>query len=226
MKNILAFKPKVETSTLEMIFQGHRVVQDEYIEGMLEMSGEQLVNFANLTYSTFQDSDMPRQVAQRLVLDNVDQLRSFVRVSADMITDTTVEQIARVIDDNRDDFQAMVKGIQQKFGEMSRRTRSRAERIAITEMQTVSNLGSMQGGIEGGATHKIWIWSGVGRDFHASIERQGPVPINQPFISGLGSRLMFPGDPSAPAKERIYCRCDMEMLFLSDQEAANLREAA
>lgn len=44
------------------------------------------------------------------------------------------------------------------------------------------------------------------RDSHASMDGQ-QVGIDEPFISGLGNRLMFPGDPSAPPEDIINCRC-------------------
>lgn len=44
------------------------------------------------------------------------------------------------------------------------------------------------------------------RDAHRSMHGQ-EVGLNEPFIDGNGNRLMFPGDPSAPAETIINCRC-------------------
>lgn len=44
------------------------------------------------------------------------------------------------------------------------------------------------------------------RDSHANMDGQ-EVALDEPFISGLGNRLMFPGDPSAPIEDVINCRC-------------------
>ncbi len=32
-------------------------------------------------------------------------------------------------------------------------------------------------------------------------------PLGVPFVSGRGNRLMFPGDPAAPANDTVQCRC-------------------
>lgn len=38
-------------------------------------------------------------------------------------------------------------------------------------------------------------------------------PIGQPFISGKGYMLLYPGDPNAPAEESIQCRCAVTTRF-------------
>lgn len=44
------------------------------------------------------------------------------------------------------------------------------------------------------------------RDTHAELS--GTVQYaNQYFVTSSGAKLMYPGDPSAPAKEIINCRC-------------------
>lgn len=44
------------------------------------------------------------------------------------------------------------------------------------------------------------------RGSHATMHGQQR-PFGEPFISGAGYRLMYPGDPNAPASEVINCRC-------------------
>lgn len=44
------------------------------------------------------------------------------------------------------------------------------------------------------------------RDSHITMDGQ-EVALEEPFTSGAGHKLMFPGDPSAPAEETINCRC-------------------
>ncbi|RLE20448.1 MAG: hypothetical protein DRJ50_10715 [Actinobacteria bacterium] len=41
---------------------------------------------------------------------------------------------------------------------------------------------------------------------HATMHHQER-PVGVPFESGASNQLMFPGDPAAPAKETIMCRC-------------------
>lgn len=44
------------------------------------------------------------------------------------------------------------------------------------------------------------------RDTHGSMNGQVR-GMNEAFVSPSGAKLMFPGDPAAPAAERINCRC-------------------
>ena len=47
------------------------------------------------------------------------------------------------------------------------------------------------------------------RETHRALNRQ-KVGFNVAFVSPSGARLMFPGDPTAPASETAQCRCWME----------------
>lgn len=53
------------------------------------------------------------------------------------------------------------------------------------------------------------------RDSHDSMDGQEQ-PIGTPFTSGLGNSLAYPGDPSAPAEDRIRCRCAKTTRFSID----------
>lgn len=44
------------------------------------------------------------------------------------------------------------------------------------------------------------------RDSHASMHGQVQ-SYGQPFVSGLGNLLEYPGDPNAPGEDTIQCRC-------------------
>lgn len=46
------------------------------------------------------------------------------------------------------------------------------------------------------------------RDWHLSMEGERRPP-GEPFVDGLGNRLMYPGDPASPAETRINCRCTL-----------------
>ena len=95
---------------------------------------------------------------------------------------------------------------------------ARAEAITRTEMTRMFNLAHNS---QQQATAEIvpdvrkrWIASGDNRtrDSHIRAHRRyqrEPIPVDKPFIVG-GARLMFPGDPSAPAKETILCRCSQQ----------------
>lgn len=57
------------------------------------------------------------------------------------------------------------------------------------------------------------------RDTHADMDGQ-TVGLDEPYVSPSGARLMYPGDPSAPAAEVINCRCDEDVRidFLANLE--------
>lgn len=207
--------------SVDQAFQGYESILEKYLDIVLEDNGKDFVVVAGLSFRTVSLNEMPENVKRRLLLSELDALRRQVRVSGDMITDTTRDQIANSIQQNRDNFGKMVKEIQSKFKSMSSLTRSRARTIARTEIQGVVQLGSMRGAIEGQATHKQWVWSGVEREIHADINGQ-TVEIDKPFTSGSGNQLMYPGDPSAPPIDRINCYCDMIFLTLTAEEAAEL----
>lgn len=48
------------------------------------------------------------------------------------------------------------------------------------------------------------------RDSHSAMEGQS-VGLDEPFTTGDGVQLMYPGDEGAPAEEVINCRCDVEI---------------
>jgi plasmid stability protein len=50
------------------------------------------------------------------------------------------------------------------------------------------------------------------RSMHGQIRE-----IGVPFISGQGNRLLYPGDPSAPASDVVQCRCVVLTRFAVDQ---------
>lgn len=59
--------------------------------------------------------------------------------------------------------------------------------------------------------YKMWIATPDGRtrDWHLDMDGQ-EVPENEDFIDGLGNRLEFPGDSSAPPETVYNCRCTMK----------------
>ena len=94
----------------------------------------------------------------------------------------------------------------------------RGQMIARTETLTSLNAAqqeSLQQAVDTGkiaANQVRRVWKATGdartRDTHAAMSGNS-VGLNEAFTSPSGARLMFPGDPSAPASERISCRCWM-----------------
>jgi hypothetical protein len=94
--------------------------------------------------------------------------------------------------------------------------RYRSETIARTEALSNANQGShemYQQAFDDGLLNPEELerrWNtrldGNQRDSHDAMHGQ-TVTGNQPFISGDGNYLMYPGDRSVPAEDRIHCRC-------------------
>ncbi len=101
----------------------------------------------------------------------------------------------------------------------NRALRYRAETIArketITALHTAQEM-SMQQAIGAGVVDRstvTYIWRTAHdnrvRDTHRPMDRQVRAE-GQPFVTGGGAHLLYPGDPSGPAAEVINCRCYRE----------------
>jgi hypothetical protein len=98
----------------------------------------------------------------------------------------------------------------------------RSEAIARTESLRAANAGSNElyrqaidrGDLNQGDLIREWIPAKDDRvrDSHAEMAGQTR-GVNEPFISGLGNELMYPGDPSSPAEDTIHCRCAVTTRF-------------
>ncbi|MFG1462266.1 phage minor head protein [Xanthobacter sp. DSM 24535] len=98
----------------------------------------------------------------------------------------------------------------------SRALRYRAETISRTEALTALHQSQEEGwrqAISAGQVKESLIsktWHDSRdvrvRDTHHVMNGQ-KVPFSTPFASPSGARLRYPGDPQAPARERIKCRC-------------------
>jgi hypothetical protein len=98
----------------------------------------------------------------------------------------------------------------------NRALKFRAEAIARTESMAAlhqSQDEAMRQGISQGAIEKEnveYMWHATHddrtRDSHRVMDGQ-VVKQDEPFITGNGVALMYPGDPNGPADEVINCRC-------------------
>lgn len=55
------------------------------------------------------------------------------------------------------------------------------------------------------------------RDTHAALNHTVK-PVGEPFVTTEGNRLMYPGDPSAPAREVINCHCVLVPVVVLPEE--------
>ncbi len=102
---------------------------------------------------------------------------------------------------------------------------ARAETIARTEALGAVHQGSDQGFAEAIAQglideelSQVWHTAGDARVRHPShTAMNGQVRVfGEPFVSGTGNRLRYPGDQRAPASDTIKCRCAKSTRFTAD----------
>lgn len=111
---------------------------------------------------------------------------------------------------NKDQIDRMVARYEQRY------LIYRSENIARTEMHAAVSQGNdeavrqvtEQSGIDPSQIKRTWHTNldGRERDWHETMNGQ-TVGLDEPFIDGLGNRLMYAGDKKAPAKTIISCRC-------------------
>lgn len=183
---------------------------ESYLDAILLNDGKDFVNFSKLEYQSATLEAMPVATQQRLLMTNDKLLRSMATEGADEITKTTLTQIGRVVDANKDDYAKLTKKLKAKFGEMRK---GRADVIARTELGRISSIGRLKGALEGGVTHKKWIWSNVSRDEHAAIDGQ-EVRIEEDFVLNNGATAPAPRMFGIPAQD-VNCNCGVVYLTKS-----------
>lgn len=144
------------------------------------------------------------------------QLRNYLtRQLRDQRFDRSVDKFladpTKVIPD--DIQQAMVNSYQNRMIQL------RGESIGRTEALRSLHAGQHiayqqaveQGQLNPNQLRRVWVTASDGRvrDSHASMEGQS-VGLDEPFITGDGVSIMYPGDPSAPIEEVAGCRCDVD----------------
>ncbi len=133
------------------------------------------------------------------------------RALRDRRFDRTIENAIRQnIQLSSNQIDRMVQRYQERYLAM------RAETIARTEALEATNVSRYQAQKQLARTldlderrmERTWrcAMDGRQRDTHGAMNGQVR-GMNEPFISPSGAKLLYPGDPRAPAAERINCRC-------------------
>ncbi len=153
---------------------------------------------------------------------------SAVRNYRRMLEEGSAEAMSRELRDRRFDrtLQRAIRGekplTRQQIDRMEQRYRERfirhrSETIARTEALAAVHEGDAEamrqmvddGMVDAEELVREWVpgpRTAHARDFHQSMRGQTR-GLNEPFESGRGVKLRFPGDPMAPVSERANCRC-------------------
>jgi hypothetical protein len=135
------------------------------------------------------------------------------------IADDTYDLIRAIVVEGVDTG-ASIEDMRDRIGEVLSMQRSdsvwpnRATVIARTEVMGAYNGGTLaawrvEAGASGEAMDKVWLATDDNRTRHSHDEADGQrVDLGARFEVG-GALLDHPGDPTAPAKEVIQCRCTM-----------------
>ena len=96
----------------------------------------------------------------------------------------------------------LTKRVQKEFLGVDK---DRAYTIAQTLSKAAHVADDFKGLKDAGYRTKRWVTSDdeLVRESHRACERQGAIPMDEPFVNGL----MYPGDPKGDAGECEGCRC-------------------
>lgn len=118
--------------------------------------------------------------------------------------------------------QAIINGegqdkIRQRIQRVMQNGAYNARRIAQTERTRIQSQARWDGmrnaAAQGIPMEKMWIARMKNtRDSHADLNRR-TAEVNESFTTIWGNELMYPGDPSAPAREVINCHCVIRPIF-------------
>lgn len=170
--------------------------------------------------SAFKDSIGLTSIQERAVRNYGNLLRAgsseaLDRTLRDRRFDGTVERALRNSEPlSGDQVDRMTDRYRSRYVDYRAETIARTEGVRVTSVaraeavqQTMDSLG-----LPKSAVRRVWNSTNDKRtrDSHREMDGQ-EVGEDEPFVSGDGNNLMFPGDPTAPPAETINCRCVITM---------------
>lgn len=132
--------------------------------------------------------------------------------NSQLIASNTFSQIKQAIKESFADGASEAE-IAKQILTVQKISKPRALMIARTEVHNAATY-TQEASLKdyqkrtGKTVYKKWIpvRDGRTRDTHADMANHPPIPVDEKFDVG-GARMSRPGDPSAPAREVINCRC-------------------
>lgn len=116
----------------------------------------------------------------------------------------------------------IAKDLQSRIPEMNRASAVRAARTAVTGAQNAGRMDSYEAAAKMGIkVRKRWVATKDNRTRHSHQTLDGKtVDYDKPFVSDLGSEMMYPGDPHGAKPSDLYnCRCTMRTVEKEGIEA-------
>lgn len=169
------------------------------------IQADEIKDFIGLTSRQMKSVENYRRLLQQ------NSLEALSRQLRDRRFDETVEEAHAT---NSSLTSGQINRMVERYAE--RQLNFRAETIARTEALRAVNQGNYEmllqsvesGYISQDDLENEWVTAHDSRvrESHFSMEGQKR-KLGEPFISGNGNRLDYPGDPSAPANDVINCRC-------------------
>ena len=100
----------------------------------------------------------------------------------------------------------------------------RSQMIARTEVLRAMNSSSHSQFVSWNVPFHVWFTALDDRVRDSHIGTHGQIrPLNVPFTTGLGNKLLYPLDPNGPPEDVINCRC-VEIPAYSMEEAKRIAE--
>lgn len=186
-----------------------QVLRDEYAEQYLA-AGADIADGAQRASVGISFAQLDER--QLDIIMGKDANRPFSKIAFSAVEDERA--LEKAIQDTM--FQAALRGESQ--ADIVRRLRKitgyqayRCRRIAQTEHTRIQSQARYQAGNKakqkGVGVYNTWSTRMINsRDSHISLNGKTALQ-GEPFTTSLGNKLLFPGDPSAPAEEVINCHC-------------------
>jgi len=175
------------------------------------------VNLYTLIFSYFKayivnlDSNEKADIKFNITTDINDYINDYAANKIKYISDTTKQEIKYLIlkhfeENNR--MRTLQYNLRQLYSGFNK---SRAKRIARTEVAGISNYGMLMGAIEANYKIKTWIHMNddLVRDTHIEMDNHSSIELLEYFTVG-NSKMQYPGDQNGEAKEVINCRCTLK----------------
>lgn len=146
------------------------------------------------------------EAMQRPAMTSTARIRGGQRVTR--VTQTTKESIGKIITDGLVNGKSHQELTEEIMDEMNT-SASRARVIAAQECNTSLLAGNYDMAKSGGFSTKTWHVTNISkaRDTHRGLNGK-TVPINEPFVTERGNKLMMPCDPDCNvAEETVNCHC-------------------